>query len=173
MRPRSWAALPSLAQIRSVEIEPVTPGAPGTKSTYRAGQTFALRFGFDEILPDISQAGITANVEVGDGTKSTAVCAADGSFLLCPYTVVTTDEDKDGVSVENPPINDPRRVLPSLNPAGLPDGWDSPCSAATICSPLSVFHQRMAMASSAVCANAGCDAAANKGSTYAKARSGG
>ncbi|MXY53603.1 MAG: hypothetical protein F4Y86_13905 [Gammaproteobacteria bacterium] len=119
------AALPSLAQIRSVEIEPVTPGAPGTKSTYRAGQTFALRFGFDEILPDISQAGITANVEVGGVTKSTAVCAAAGSFLLCPYTVVTTDEDKDGVSVEDPPINDPRGVLPSLNPAGLGDGWDS------------------------------------------------
>ncbi len=105
------AAPPSLAQIQTVEIEPVTLGAPGPDSTYRAGETFAVRFGYEEILPDISQAGVTARVRVGLTVEKTDLCAGDGRFLVCPYTVRTTDMDPNGVSVPNPSINDPRVVL--------------------------------------------------------------
>ena len=112
------AALPAHGQIISVEVEPVTPGAPGPKDTYRAGQTFALRYVFVQTLPDVSGAGITADLTVGAAARRTDVCVGDAQSLICPYTVGTTDQDDDGIDVGG--IRDPRSVLQTTI---LPDGY--------------------------------------------------
>ena len=102
-------ASPALAQatIERVEIVPESPGAPGPLATYRAGQTFAVWFTFDQTLP-ASVPGVTAEIELGGDAGGetvppyrapTAACRSDGRTLVCPYTVTTRDRDPDGLRI--------------------------------------------------------------------------
>lgn len=113
------------AEIERVEIVPLTPGAPGPLSTYRAGQTFSVTFTFSRLLPS-SVPGVTAVFDVGGEARSTAPCRSEGRALVCPYTVATRDEDTNGVSVPAPDatygIRETMVVLPTRPPyAALDD----------------------------------------------------
>lgn len=91
------------AVIERVEVVPETPGAPGPLQTYAAGETFELVFIYNRTLPR-AVPGVTATVEFGSAgrvavRRTTDPCHSEDMALVCPYTVRSTDQDDDGLTV--------------------------------------------------------------------------